>query len=99
MVAEGSDPGYASRLVQYVWEVITEAMKHGGLTHMMDRLSNPAKLRAFELAEELKSILRPLFEKHMDDIMDGTFSGTMMEDWANDHRDRPRGGEETAATR
>ncbi|MBN2263314.1 MAG: ketol-acid reductoisomerase, partial [Prolixibacteraceae bacterium] len=26
-------------------------------------------------------IMRPLFEKHMDDIMDGTFSSTMMEDW------------------
>lgn len=98
MVAEGIDPGYASRLVQYGWEVITEAMKHGGVTHMMDRLSNPAKLRAFELAEELKSILRPLFEKHMDDIMDGTFSGTMMEDWANDDRDLLRWREETADT-
>ena len=50
---------------------------------MMDRLSNPAKIEAFKLADELKSIMRPLFEKHMDDIMDGTFSSTIMQDWAN----------------
>lgn len=53
---------------------------------MMDRLSNPAKIRAVELAEELKETLRPLFNKHMDDIMSGEFSKTMMEDWANDDR-------------
>ena len=51
---------------------------------MMDRLSNPAKIRAFELAESMKGILRPLFAKHQDDIMSGTFSSTMMADWAND---------------
>ena len=51
---------------------------------MMDRLSNPAKIKAYDMADELKVILRPLFEKHMDDIIDGTFSSTMMEDWAND---------------
>jgi ketol-acid reductoisomerase len=27
--------------------------------------------------------MRPLFEKHMDDIMSGKFSSTMMEDWVN----------------
>ena len=51
---------------------------------MMDRLSNPAKIIAHNLSEELKGILRPLYEKHMDDIMSGNFSKTMMEDWAND---------------
>jgi ketol-acid reductoisomerase len=50
----------------------------------MDRLSNPAKIRAFELAEELKDIMRNLYEKHQDDIMTGHFSSTMMADWAND---------------
>jgi ketol-acid reductoisomerase len=49
----------------------------------MDRLSNPAKIKAFELSEELKDIMRPLFQKHQDDIMSGEFSKTMMEDWAN----------------
>ena len=83
MVEKGVDKGYASKLIQYGWETITEALKHGGITNMMDRLSNPAKIKAFELAEELKTIMRPLFEKHMDDIMDGTFSSTMMADWAN----------------
>lgn len=84
MVEKGVDPAYASRLVQYGWETVTEGLKHGGITNMMDRLSNPAKIRAFYLAEELKNIMRPLYEKHQDDIMTGVFSRTMMEDWAND---------------
>ncbi|HTG55178.1 MAG TPA: hypothetical protein VL943_02830, partial [Niabella sp.] len=70
-------------LVQYGVEVITEALKHGGVTGMMDRLSNPAKIKAFKVAEELKTIMRPLFQKHQDDIMSGEFSRIMMEDWAN----------------
>ncbi len=82
MVKEGIKPGYAAKLIQYGWETITEALKHGGITNMMDRLSNPAKLKAFQLSEELKTIMRPLFQKHMDDIMSGHFSKTMMEDWA-----------------
>ncbi|MBS9766928.1 MAG: ketol-acid reductoisomerase [Flavobacteriaceae bacterium] len=87
MVEKGVDKHYASKLVQYGWETITEALKHGGITNMMDRLSNPAKIKAFELAEELKQILRPLFEKHADDIMSGHFSKTMMKDWANDDKE------------
>ena len=84
MVEKGIDPGYASKLIQYGWETVTEALKHGGITNMMDRLSNPAKIKAFEVSEQLKDILRPLFHKHQDDIMSGEFSRTMMEDWAND---------------
>ena len=86
MVAEGIDASYAAKLIQYGWETVTEALKHGGITNMMDRLSNPAKIKAFELSEELKTIMRPLFQKHMDDIMTGHFSKTMMEDWANDDK-------------
>lgn len=86
MIEKGIDPSYASKLVQYGWEVITEALKHGGITNMMDRLSNPAKIEAFKLAGELKVIMRPLFQKHMDDIMSGHFSKTMMEDWANEDK-------------
>jgi ketol-acid reductoisomerase len=86
MLEKGIDPGYASKLIQYGWETITEGMKYGGITNMMDRLSNPAKIKAFELSEELKDIMRPLFQKHMDDIMTGHFSKTMMEDWANDDK-------------
>ncbi|NER11390.1 ketol-acid reductoisomerase [Muriicola jejuensis] len=86
MLEKGIDPGYASKLIQYGWETITEGLKYGGITNMMDRLSNPAKIKAFDLSEELKEIMRPLFQKHMDDIMSGHFSKTMMEDWANDDK-------------
>ena len=86
MIEKGIDAGYASKLIQYGWETVTEGMKYGGITNMMDRLSNPAKIKAFELSEELKDIMRPLFQKHMDDIMTGHFSKTMMEDWANDDK-------------
>jgi len=87
MIEQGVDSGYASKFVQYGWEVITEALKHGGITNMMDRLSNPAKVKAYILSEELKNLLTPLFEKHMDDIMSGAFSKGMMEDWANEDAD------------
>ncbi|WP_372628184.1 ketol-acid reductoisomerase [Arsukibacterium sp.] len=86
LVAEGTEAGYAAKLIQFGWETVTEALKHGGITNMMDRLSNPAKIKAFDLAEELKVTLRPLFEKHMDDIISGEFSRTMMADWANDDK-------------
>ncbi|MBQ4821022.1 ketol-acid reductoisomerase [Aquimarina sp. MMG016] len=86
MIEKGIDAGYASKLIQYGWETITEGMKYGGITNMMDRLSNVSKIKAFELSEELKDIMRPLFQKHMDDIMTGHFSKTMMEDWANDDK-------------
>jgi ketol-acid reductoisomerase len=84
MVEQGIAADYAVKLVQYGWETITEALKHGGITNMMDRLSNPAKIKANQLCNEMKEILEPLFHKHMDDIMSGYFSRTMMEDWAND---------------
>ncbi len=86
MVEEGIEPGYASKLIQFGWETVTEALKHGGITNMMDRLSNPAKIIAFKVSEELKDILRPLFQKHQDDIIGGEFSRVMMEDWANDDK-------------
>jgi ketol-acid reductoisomerase len=87
MVELGVEPGYAATLIQYGWEVITEALKHGGITAMMDRLSNPAKIKAFEISTELKNIMRPLFQKHQDDIMSGHFSQTMMLDWSNNDKD------------
>lgn len=98
MVADGVDANYAAKLIQYGWETITEALKHGGITNMMDRLSNPAKIKAFELSEELKAILKPLFEKHMDDIMSGHFSETMMRDWANDDQELLKWRAETGET-
>ena len=45
MIEKGIEPGYASKLIQYGWEVVTEALKQGGITAMMDRLSNPAKIK------------------------------------------------------
>jgi len=84
MVENGIDAGYASKLIQYGWETITEALKHGGITGMMNRLDNPSKLKCMELAEELKTIMRPLYQKHQDDIITGHFSSTMMADWDND---------------
>lgn len=86
MVEQGIDASYASKLIQYGWETITEGLKMGGITNMMDRLSNPAKIKAYELAEELTQIMRPLYQKHQDDIMSGHFSKTMMEDWAADDK-------------
>ncbi|NNK87329.1 MAG: ketol-acid reductoisomerase [Flavobacteriaceae bacterium] len=98
MLESGIDGAYASKLIQYGWETITEALKHGGITNMMDRLDNPSKLKAFELSEELKQLMKPLYQKHMDDIMSGHFSKTMMADWANDDADLLRWREATAET-
>jgi ketol-acid reductoisomerase len=86
MVEKGIDKGYASKFVQYGWETITEALKHGGITGMMNRLDNPSKLKANALAAELKGIMRDLYNKHQDDIITGHFSRTMMEDWDNDDK-------------
>lgn len=98
MVAEGEDPAYAAAIVQFGLEAVTEALKIGGVTNMLDRLSNPDKLKAIELSEELESLMRPLFEKHYDDIIAGEFSRTMMEDWANDDKNLLTWREETQAT-
>jgi len=87
MIEKGIEPAYASKLIQYGWETVTEGLKYGGITNMMDRLTNPAKIKAFELSEEMKEIMRPLFHMHMDNIMSGDFSRTMMQDWANDDKD------------
>lgn len=98
MVDHGVDQRYAAKLIQYGWEAITEALKQGGITNMMDRLSNPAKIKAHQLSEELKAIMTPLFQKHMDDIISGAFSSGMMEDWANDDADLLRWRALTAQT-
>lgn len=98
LVAEGKDPAYATKLLQFGWETITESLKQGGITLMMDRLSNSAKIRAYELSEQIKDMLRPLFEKHMDDIISGEFSRVMMEDWANNDKNLLTWREETGKT-
>ncbi|MCR3755593.1 MAG: ketol-acid reductoisomerase (NADP(+)) [Sodalis sp. Psp] len=98
MVSDGIDPAYAGKLIQFGWEAITEALKQGGITLMMDRLSNSAKLRAFSLSEQLKQLMQPLFEKHMNDIITGAFSSDMMADWANDDVKLLRWRKETSHT-
>ena len=98
MVADGMDSAYAAKLVQYGWETVTEALKIGGITLMMDRLSNPDKIKAYDLSLELKALLEPLFQKHMDDIISGEFSSTMMADWANDDANLLKWREETSST-
>jgi len=82
MVEKGVDKAWAAKFIQYGWETITEALKWGGITGMMDRLSNPAKIKANALATELKALMAPLYQKHQDDIISGEFSSTMMKDWA-----------------
>merc|ERR1712194_97345 len=98
MVEKGIDPAYASKLIQYGWEAQTEALKHGGITGMLDRLDNPSKLKCVELAAELKEIMRPLYIKHQDDIITGVFSKTMMEDWDNDDKNLHKWRAETGET-
>ncbi len=95
MIDEGISPEYATKLLMHGWNVISEALKWGGITNMMDRLSNPAKIKANELSKQLKKILTPLYQKHMDDIISGNFSSTMMKDWANKDHDLLTWREET----
>ena len=83
MIEEGISPEYATKFLMHGWNVICEALKWGGITNMMDRLSNPAKIKANELSKQIKALLAPLYQKHMDDIISGEFSKTMMIDWAN----------------
>ena len=98
MIEKGIETGYASKLVQHGWETIAEGLKHGGITNMMDRLSNPAKIIASELAGELKDLMAPLFKTHMDNIITGNFSSGLMEDWANDDKKLLTWREATAET-
>ena len=98
MIEKGIHEGYASKFVQHGWETVAEGLKQGGITNMMDRLSNPAKIVATELADELKELMAPLYQKHMDDIITGNFSKGMMEDWANDDKKLLTWREATAET-
>jgi len=98
MVDGGVNPGWASKFVQLGWERITEALKVGGITGMMDRLSNPAKIKAAELADELKGMMTQLFRKHQDDILSGKFSSTMMKDWKDGDRELLEWREATGRT-
>ncbi|QJC36894.1 ketol-acid reductoisomerase [Enterobacteriaceae endosymbiont of Donacia vulgaris] len=79
------NPLYASQLIQFGWEYITESLKQGGISLMMDRLNNVNKIRAYELSLILKKKLKPLFSLHIDNIISGKFSKELMEDWKNNN--------------
>ncbi|QCI16237.1 ketol-acid reductoisomerase [Buchnera aphidicola] len=83
LIKENYNPAYSAKLIQYGWETITESLKHGGITLMMDRLSNSSKIKAYKIATMIKKILSPLFQKHMDNIISGQFSNDMIKDWKN----------------
>ena len=87
MIENGIDSGYAAKIVQYGWEAITEELKHGGLTQMMNRLNDASKVKTIELANKLKTLMLPLFEKHMEDVLSGDFSLMMMKDWENNDKE------------
>ena len=86
MLKNGVPSDYASGLLQYGWETLGESVKRGGISDMMARLEDAACVRAFKMADAFKVSMRPLFEQHMDEIMDGTFSQEMMRDWHNNDK-------------
>ncbi|MGI4816443.1 MAG: ketol-acid reductoisomerase [Janthinobacterium lividum] len=83
LVGKGYSSDYSATLLQFGWEKLAECMKEGGIKLLLDRLSNPAKIRAHQLSLQLKKILKPLFCLHMDNIISGDFSKSMMLDWKN----------------
>jgi ketol-acid reductoisomerase len=95
MIEDDLEPAFAAKLIQQGLETITEALKLGGITLMMDRLTNPAKIRAYDLSCQTKNILKPIFTQHMDGILAGTFSKNMMEDWAHNDQNLLKWREET----
>ncbi len=83
MMKDGVTPSYAAQLIQFGWEALSEELKKGGITQMLSRVSDAHKVKVYTLSEELKTIMRPLFQKHMDRIISGEFSADMMKDWNN----------------
>lgn len=98
LIKQGQDPVFAGELVQRSWQTVSKALKLGGLTLMCARMSNPARMRVVELADQLKTMWRPLFRKHMDDILSGMFSTVMMHDWEDGDRKLLTWREETGQT-
>ncbi|WP_343191863.1 ketol-acid reductoisomerase [Buchnera aphidicola] len=86
LIDRNVNKNFACSLIQNGWEVITEALKHGGMTLMFDRMSNCSKIKAYKISKKLKKLFRPLFKKHMDDIISGKFSKNMINDWNNDDK-------------
>ncbi|MEZ4484086.1 MAG: hypothetical protein R2864_05650 [Syntrophotaleaceae bacterium] len=83
MTQNGIDAPYAVKLIQYGWETITEALKHGGIITMMDRLSNPAKLSPSNWPQSSSRSCGPCSKSYGRHPVRRVLR-TMMEDWAND---------------
>ncbi|WP_343153650.1 ketol-acid reductoisomerase [Buchnera aphidicola (Mindarus keteleerifoliae)] len=83
LIKNGYNKEYASKFIQHGWETITAALKIGGITLMLNKLSNFQKARVLKISDQLKKLLTPLFREHMDNIISGFFSKKMMEDWKN----------------
>jgi ketol-acid reductoisomerase len=98
MIELGFDSGFSSKLIQYGWETITEELKHNGISGMVNKLDDPSRLKVHELSNELKKIMTPLFNTHMNDILSGDFSKNMMSDWDNNDNNLLKWREETANT-
>ncbi|VFP81290.1 Ketol-acid reductoisomerase (NADP(+)) [Buchnera aphidicola (Cinara kochiana kochiana)] len=81
LISKGYSSDYSATLLQFGWEKLAECMKVGGIKLLFDRLSGPTKVRAYNLSIKLKTILKPLFCLHMDNIISGNFSKKMMSDW------------------
>ena len=98
MIDLGYDSGFAAKLIQYGWETITEELKHNGISGMIKRLDNEPRYLVHKLSEELKTIMTPLFETHMKNILTGSFSQEMMIDWKNNDKNLLKWREETGLT-
>ena len=98
MLSLGFDKSFSVKLIQFGWETITEELKHNGITGMINRLDDKSRYAVHDLSEQLKNIMTPLFNKHMNDILDGTFSTEMMKDWKNDDYNLLKWREETGDT-
>ena len=65
----------------------------------MNRLDDSSRNVAHKLSEKLKKIMTPLFNKHMSNILDGSFSDDMMNDWENNDIKLLNWREETGKTK
>ncbi|ABJ90835.1 ketol-acid reductoisomerase [Buchnera aphidicola] len=83
LIEKGYSSDFSATLLQFGWEKLAECMKEGGITLLFNRLSISSKIRAYKLSIVLKSLLRPLFCLHMDNIISGDFSKNMIADWNN----------------
>ncbi|WP_075434197.1 ketol-acid reductoisomerase [Buchnera aphidicola] len=83
LIEKGYSSDYSATLLQFGWERLSECMKVGGIRLLFNRLSDASKMRAYKLSVQLKSLLKPLFCSHMDDIISGHFSKNMILDWNN----------------